>query len=184
MFKNLRKKLKKSEKGVTAVEFALIAAPFFFLIFALIEIMLIFFVQTTLEAGLASEARKIKTGQAQNSSTPISRSEFKTAVCDRMFGMLDCDNRLFVMVEAFGTTVPSGPLARPWDDGVLTPGSNSDEPYATSAAGDMVIVRAYYIWPLITPGFSYALSNYSDTNMGNYNRILVATSAFRNEPFN
>lgn len=184
MFKKLRRNLKKSEKGVTAVEFALVAAPFFFLIFALIEIMAIFFVQTTLEAGLASEARKIKTGQAQTSATPITQADFKKAVCDRMFGMLDCDHRLFVMVQAFGATVPAGPLARPWDDGTLSPGSSADEPFEASGAGDMVIVRAYYIWPLMTPGMTYALSNYSDADLGHYNRILIATSAFRNEPFN
>jgi hypothetical protein len=41
---------------------------------------------------------------------------------------------------------------------------------------------------MLTPGLSNALKNYSDTSeggtLGNYNRILAATSAFRNEPFN
>lgn len=178
------KRIIKKDKGVTAIEFAMIAPIFFFLMFAIMEVMLIFFVNTILEESVAEEARLVRTGQAQSGTSPISQSDFKQAICDKMFGMVDCDTRLFVMVQNFGSTVPSGALATPWDDGVLTIGSSTDEPYETSAAGDFVIVRAYYLWPLITPGLTSALSDYGDSTYGSYNKILVATSAFRNEPFN
>lgn len=177
------RKNRKSKRGATAVEFALIATPFVFMIFALIETMLIFFVQTALEAAVAEEARKIRTGQAQSTTTPITQTQFKANVCTRMMGLADCTNRLFVMVEAF-TTPPAGALPTPWSDGSLVPGSGADEPYQNSAAGDMVIVRSYYVWPLLTPGLSNAMSNYSGGAYGSYNRMLVATAAFRNEPFN
>lgn len=174
-------KILRANKGATAVEFAILAAPFMFLIFALIEIMLVFFMQTTLESAVAIEARKIRTGQAQSSSSPITQTQFKNNICNRLFGMADCGTRLFVSVEDFPT--PPANITNQWSDGNLVVGSSNDEPYQNSASGDMVIVKAYYVWPLFTPGISSALGNFSGGSFGSNNRILVATAAFRNEPF-
>ena len=52
-------------RGQTAVEFALIAAPFFFIIFGLMEICLIFIMSTVLEHAVSDSSREIRTGQAQ-----------------------------------------------------------------------------------------------------------------------
>jgi Flp pilus assembly protein TadG len=176
------KRSRRSRRGATAVEFAMIATPFIGLMFALVEIMMIFFLQTTLEAATADTARTIRTGQAQSTTAPISKAQFKTNVCARMFGFADCTNRLFVMVQAFPDAPTTMPAA-PWADGTLTPGSADDEPYENSAPGQMVVVRAYYVWPLMTPGMSAAFRNFGNATYGADNRVLVATSAFRNEPF-
>ncbi|MBN8649015.1 MAG: pilus assembly protein [Caulobacterales bacterium] len=184
MIKTLIKKSKemaKNRRGSAAVEFAMLIGPFIFMIFALLEIMIIFLMQTTLEAATASEARKIRTGQAQNISAPITQTQFKTNVCAKLHGLADCTNRLFVMVESFAT--PPAGLGSPWADNDLVIGSAADEPWQTSIAGDMVVVRTYYVWPLFAPGVTNALSNFSNGTFGSNNRILVATSAFRNEPF-
>jgi Flp pilus assembly protein TadG len=171
-----------NERGVTAIEFAFVATPFLMLLFGIFEIMMIFFMQTTLEAAIAEEARKIKTGQAQSTSAPITKTQFKANVCARMMGLGNCATRLFVMVEAQPS---SGTLPTPWDDGTLTPGSAADEPYQSTSAGQIVVVRGYYVWKLFTPGLTSAMKNYNDTSgsLGDNNRILGATSAFRNEPF-
>ena len=179
----LRRNLKRrSRRGATAVEFALIATPFFAMLFALMEIMMIFFVQTTLEAAVAEESRLIRTGQAQSTTAPISKAQFKQRVCDKMYGLASCTDRLFVMVQAFNSA-PTAAQTTPWADGSLVPGSAADEPYEASTAGQLVIVRSYYVWPLLTPGLSSVFKNYSSGTLGNSNRMLVATSAFSNEPF-
>ena len=183
-FKKLRqaRSRKYGQKGATAVEFALIATPFLMLLFGIFEVMMIFFVQTTLEAAIAEEARKIKTGQAQSTTAPITQSQFKANVCARMMGLADCSNRLFVMVQNQPTT---GTLPTPYADGVLTPGSAADEPYEATAAEAIVVVRGYYVWPLLTPGLSSAYKNFTPSggSLGSNNRVLAAASAFRNEPF-
>jgi Flp pilus assembly protein TadG len=186
LVKHVRKRQKtRGQKGASAVEFAMVATPFFFLLFGIFETMMIFFVQTTLEAAVAEEARKIRTGQAQSTSNPISKSQFKANVCARLMGLGNCATRLFVQVQNQPST---GTLPNPWADGVLTPGSADDEPYEATAANAIVVVRGYYVWPLLTPGISGAMKNYSDTSnggtLGANNRIIAATSAFRNEPFN
>jgi Flp pilus assembly protein TadG len=184
MVKRLRKRrTTQGKRGSAAVEFAMIATPFIFMLFGIFETMMIFFVQTTLEAAVSEEARKIRTGQAQSLAAPITKEQFKANVCARLMGLGDCSTRLFVQVQ---NQPVSGTLPNPWEDGTLTPGSAADEPYEATAANAIVVVRGYYVWPLFTPGVSNAMRNFSDSGgtLGNYNRIIAATSAFRNEPFN
>jgi Flp pilus assembly protein TadG len=176
----VKKSQKSRQRGVAAVEFALIATPFLMLLFGLFEIMMIFFVQTTLESAVTEESRKIKTGQA-SAGAGITAAAFKAGICTRMMGLVDCTNRLFVMVENQPTT---GALPSP----MTTPSILGAPPYQqNTAAGSIVVVRGFYMWPLMTPGISNALKNTSTTgpnnNLGSTNRMLVATSAFRNEPF-
>jgi Flp pilus assembly protein TadG len=176
-----RKRSKKAQKrGATALEFAIVALPFFMLLFGLFEVMRIFLVQTTLEHAIAEESRKIKTGQA-NAGAGIDAATFKAGVCARMMGIVDCSNRLFVMVENQPTT---GSLPSP----MTTPTVLGAPPYQqNTAAGSIVVVRGFYMLPLITPGLTSAFQNTTSTgpsnNLGPSNRMLVATSAFRNEPF-
>jgi hypothetical protein len=46
-------------------------------------------------------------------------------------------------------------------------------------AGDVVVVRAFYTWPMLTPTVGTTFSN-----MAGGKRLLEASIAFRNEPFN
>jgi Flp pilus assembly protein TadG len=175
-----RKTIQADQRGATAVEFAMVATPFFALIFGLFEIMMVFFTQTTLESAVFEEARKIKTGQA-SAGAGIDAATFKGDICARMVGTVDCANRLFVTVQ---NQPASGSLPTPNDD----PSILSAPPYVqNTAARSIVVVRAFYMWPLMTPGISHALKNTTLTgpsgNLGDNNRLLVATSAFRNEPF-
>ena len=176
----VKKSKKAHQRGTAAIEFAMIATPFLMLLFGLFEIMMIFFVQTTLESAVTEESRKIKTGQA-NAGAGITAAAFKAGVCARMMGLVNCSNRLFVMVENQPTT---GSLPSP----MTNPSLLGSPPYQqNTAAGSIVVVRGFYVWPLMTPGISSAFKNTSTTgpngNLGSTNRMLVATAAFRNEPF-
>jgi Flp pilus assembly protein TadG len=57
----------RDRKGATAVEFAFVAAPFFLLVFAILEIALIFFASAIIEEAVADAARDIRTGELQSS---------------------------------------------------------------------------------------------------------------------
>jgi Flp pilus assembly protein TadG len=178
-FKSISPK-RRNQRGSAAVEFAMVATPFVFLMFALFEIMMVFFVQTTLESAIAEESRKIKTGQA-NAGAGIDAATFKANVCARMMGMVSCADRLFIFVQNQPATGSlTSPLADPniLATPVYTP---------NTAAGSLVVVRGVYMWQLITPGITNALSNTTSSgpssNLGSNNRMMIATSAFRNEPF-
>lgn len=160
----------RRQDGSSAVEFALVAMPFMALLFAIIETALIFFSGQALETAVADASRLILTGQAQTQG--MSQSGFKDAVCARIFGLFDCQNGVYVDVKTF-TSFTNVSMPNPVDSqGNLA--SNFD--YQPGGPGDIVVVRLFYQWPIqmSLPGLS---------NLNGQKRLLVATSAFRNEPF-
>lgn len=159
--------------GATAVEFALVAAPFFALMFAILETGLVFFAGQTLETTAAQASRLILTGQAQNQS--FTQDQFKSALCQRAWNFFDC-NSLMVDVRtandfaSANTSLPVDQNGNLQNNFVYQPGS----------AGDIVIVRVMYQWPVYV---SLLGLNQSLSNMANGQDLMMATVAFRNEPF-
>ena len=51
--------------------------------------------------------------------------------------------------------------------------------FAVGQPADIVLVRGYFTWPLITPVLSAVLDN-----TGSGHRLVTTATAFRNEPYN
>jgi Flp pilus assembly protein TadG len=165
----------RRQDGAVAVEFALILVPFLALMFGIMETALVFFADQTLETAVADSARLIMTGQAQMQN--LTAQTFKDQVCSRIYGLFNCPNGVYVDVEtysSFGSITNTPPLD---NSGRLV---TSNFVYQPGGPGDIVVVRLYYQWPIYVSLMN--LSNLS--NMSNHNRLLVATAAFRNEPYN
>ncbi|MEN9855387.1 MAG: hypothetical protein RL186_1362 [Pseudomonadota bacterium] len=168
------------QRGATAVEFGLIATPFFFLVFAFFEIMLVLFLQVSLDSAVTEESRIIRTGQGA-SGRGIQAAAFRQSICNRLMNVADCNRRLFVLVQSLPEPAR---LPTPEDD----PDLLKKPPFEGKTTGEaLVVVRAYYYYPLFTPGLAYALKNTTSSgprgNLGNKNRLMVSVSIFRNEPF-
>lgn len=162
----------EDNEGATAVEFALIAGPFFFLIFGLLELAIVFIVSTTLEHGINEASREIRTGNLQ--STEGTLQVFQNKVCAELFGLLDCDANLFIDVQVF-ENFGGNQNANPIDaDGNFAPNFQ----FNPGVREDIVVVRAFYEWELITPFISQPLANLSNGNL-----LIQSGIAFRNEPF-
>src|SRR5207237_7595506 len=162
----------RGEDGVAAVEFAMVAAPFLALMFAIMETALVFFASQTLETAVADSARLIMTGQAQNQS--FSQAQFKNAVCAKVGGLFDCQGGLQIDVKtysSFGSVDNSKPLDA---NGNL----KTNFGYQPGTKGDIVVVRLMYQWPTYASLLGFNLSD-----MAGNNRLIMATAAFRNEPF-
>jgi len=168
------RRLARREDGVAAVEFGLVVVPFLAMLFAIIETSLIFFAGQTLETATADASRLIMTGQAQAQS--YSATEFKNAVCSHVFGLFDCQNKLQVDVRTYGyTDFNSAKAAKPIDDkGNLV----NDFGFKPGGPGCIVVARVMYPWPVWVPQLGIKLADLS----GNQ-RLLMATAAFRNEPY-
>ena len=164
----------EDKRGVAAVEFAMIAIPFFFLIFGLLEVCVIFIMSAVLEHGLNEAARGIRTGELQ-SGEDFDYEAFEAIVCAEVFDMFECEGRIQLDVKTFddfSSTNRSLPLDA---DGDLDITGFDFDP---GGRDDIVVVRAFYAWDLITPIMSAPLSNMSDNR-----HLLQATVVFRNEPF-
>jgi Flp pilus assembly protein TadG len=166
---------RRSRDGSSAVEFAMVALPFFFMLFAIMEIGLIFVTDSILENATIETGRLVRTGQAAGSS--LTASQFKTALCAKMSIFSgDCPTRATVDVREitqFRNANPPDPLAngKNFDGSSLT--------YITGQPGSLMLVRVWYAQPLITPFMAQSLSK-----LGNGSAMLTATTTFRNEPYN
>ena len=162
-----------NEDGVTAIEFGLVAVPFFALMFAILETAIIFFAGQLLETAVGDTARLVRTGQAHEDG--MSESAFKTALCSRVFQLFDCENELNVDVRTF-PTFDSIDLSPPVDeDGNLI---TEDFDFQIGEAGDIVVIRALYEWPVFVTMLGNDLGN-----LANGKHLLSATAVFKNEPF-
>jgi len=167
----VRRFLRRKE-GAAAVEFGLVALPFLALLFAILETALIFFVGQTLETAVADSGRLILTGQAQ--SNKYDAAKFKEQVCARIYALIDCEGGLQFDVRTY-SSFANIDTAKPIDsDGKLTLNSR----YEPGGPGQIVVVRLAYQWPV-----HVSLMGYSLADLAGGNRLLLATSAFRNEPF-
>jgi hypothetical protein len=164
----------KDDRGVTAIEFGLVAVPFIALMYAILETALVFFAGQALETAIGNSARLIRTGQAQEDGMTL--SDFRTSICDQVFQLFDCEGGLQLDVRTF-PTFDSIELGSPEvdEDGILV---TDDFDFDIGGAGDIVVVRAYYAWPVFVTTLGNDLSNY-----GNNEHLLIATAAFKNEPF-
>jgi Flp pilus assembly protein TadG len=163
----------KGEDGIAAVEFGIVALPFFALMFAIMETAIIFFASQTLETAVADSARLIMTGQAQQQG--FDQAQFKTAVCSRIMGLFDCNAGLKIDVKTY-SNFSSISTSKPIDaNGNLL----NNFGYQPGAAGDIVVVRLMYEWPIYVS--MLGLNKLSD--LAGNKRLLVATATFRNEPF-
>lgn len=162
------RRLARRQDGAAAVEFAMVAAPFLLLVFAIMETALVFFASQALETAVADSARLIMTGQAQ--SQGFNQDKFKEAVCARVFGLFDCQTGIRVDVKTY-SNFSSINLNPPLDaNGNLL----NDQTYQPGGPRDIVVVRLFYQWPIYVSFLQ---------NMAGNKRLLVATSAFRNEPY-
>ena len=92
--------------------------------------------------------------------------------------MFNCASNLYIDVESTSTSSFSSiSLANPTNaNGTL---NTSGFGYSLGNPGDLVIVRLIYQWPIAGSGLVGALMNPVSPN----NYTLVATVAFRNEPY-
>ena len=163
----------RAQDGAAAVEFSLVAAPFLALMFAIMETALVFFAGQTLETAVADSARLIMTGQAQTQS--FTAAQFKTQVCSKVGGLFDCAGGLQIDVKtysAFGSVDNSPPLDA---NGNL---KTSSFGYTPGGPGDIVVVRLMYQWPVYASLLGFNLGD-----MAGNKRLIMATAAFRNEPY-
>lgn len=163
----------RARSGAAAVEFAFIAAPFLALMFAIMETAFVFFAGQTLEYAVAQSSRLILTGQAQTAG--FDQTAFKNAVCSNITALFDCANKLYISVQNY-SNFSSASTTPPYDgSGQL---DTSKMPYQPGNAGDIVVVSLYYQWPIYVSLLSDNLANQNGNK-----RLLVATAAFRNEPY-
>lgn len=158
-------------RGTAAIEFSIIALPFFLIIFGAFEVGINYMANRMLNNGTDQVARMIRTGQIR--ATTFTEAQFKQELCRKgsMF-MFNCSKLIVDVKEvaSFDTQeIPKNP------DGTL---DDSQMGFAPGGRLTINVVRVYYEWPNFINWAPQGVDEWSGTK-----RLIVGTSAFMNEPY-
>lgn len=164
---------RREREGSAAVEFAIVALPFFFMMFSVLELALVFVLDSVLENATIETGRLVRTGQADAQN--FTAAAFKSNLCGRMsIFSSGCGSKVTIDVRRIpqfnNPNVPD-----PLSGGSFNPNAAA---YDGGGPGDIMLVRAWYQHTLLTPFLAQGLSKLDDGKS-----YLTATTAFRNEPY-
>ena len=170
-------RLRHDDSGATAVEFAIVAGPFFFLIGCIVETGLMLFTEYVLQSSVQEAARLVRTGQAQEGSRDA--GWFKNAVCDTAGVIINCSGDVSVYLRADATFAAlQSALPSYLSVGASYGGSATSSSYDCGAAGEAVALVATYDWD-----FAFPFMNFLGNFRGGEVRRIYGLAIFRNEPF-
>lgn len=174
----------RNDGGAAAVEFALIAIPFFAIIFAIVESALLFWSQQILDTALTDAVRQVYTGQFQRANSASTGTTALDALRNLMCPKDAAGNQLRTTifqcanvkldVRSFAS-FPGGMPDSPILNGAINPSFGQ---YQCPAPGQIALVRAVVEFPVFVK-----LLNPNLANLSNGNRLLMATAAFQTEPY-
>ena len=183
-------RFRRDRRGITAVEFGLVAVPFIGLLAATFETGLVFFNTEGLEAAVQDASRNIMTGAAQTANITTKAAFLSTYVCPAtgpriLPSFIDC-SKLLVDIRT-SSTFTSADLTNDFYTDTTTTS------IAPGVGGNIVIVRVAYPMPVFMPILAGAtnatiganragLVNNVPGNAG-WKHLLLATAVFQNEPF-
>lgn len=174
------RRFRRATDGALAVEFGLIAPLFLGLIFGILEVALTFWSTQILETAVSNAARSIYTGSFQTGTanvTPLDQqkalAKFKDSVCANVAGVFDCKKRVSVDVQRY-TNFSGTTITPPVKNGVY---DTSSYGYNPPGPNEICVVRASLEYPVFVNMFGYS------TGLRSGNRLIMASSTFRTEPF-
>lgn len=170
-FRGLFKFTAHETEGAIAVEFALLALPFFLLTFAVLETASVFIGELTLENAVARVGRTVRTGEVAGAQ--LSSDDLRKRVCQAVPLRINCQ-KLSVDLRSY-SRFSDIPTVIPMKDDALDVGSFT---YEWGTPGQIMALRVFYEWPVHTDLMRTYLSNVPDGN-----HMLVAVDVFKTEPF-
>jgi Flp pilus assembly protein TadG len=170
----------RNERGAAAIEFALVALPFFLFVLGIIGVGLYFFTTNALEHGVEGAARKIRTGEAQKSALTV--GQFKQMVCTEAGSYINCDKlRVLIQHASSWSAITPQACVDGNNDMVQSTGSSNDAISDYSgAASQVVLVTLCYEWDLAQ---SFGFLHLGKSADGSGPAVVQAATAFRTEPY-
>lgn len=187
--RGLIRRFRRDQDGATAVEFALVITPFLALLLTIIETAMLIWTSQALDDAVTQASRTLLTGQstttypAADGATANTR-KFRDAVCANGLGFFDC-SKVQIDVRSYGSfaaaqagTSGSNPIS----GGAL---NTSGFGYNPAGPGQIIVVRAVLEYKLILPQWSVMTAQWTSplANIGSGRRAIVASTAFKSEPF-
>jgi Flp pilus assembly protein TadG len=171
-------------RGATAVEFALIALPFFVLVIGIITVGMQYLTSHSLALGVDVASRELRTGEAQKDGITV--GQFRQAVCNAAGAMIACDERLVIHIKSRPTFAELMPITPCLTNGRLTPPEGDLSDGIRTRSGDAstaVVVSACYEWDAGFGPWQVIWNLLTSERVDRGKPIISAATAFRSEPF-
>ena len=169
---SLLPRLLSERRGGATIEFAICGTAFIGLLVATLQIVLVFFVQQTIQTAAENVARRVLTGQITTLNT--NQAQFKAAACAQLPSYMSC-SKLFVDVRNandFGQ-IDTSTIALTYD---AAGNINNSWQYSPGSPGSIVILRLLYMWPISSAPLGFNIGNQS-----NGSRLVIGTMVFKSE---
>ncbi len=183
--RKLHQRFVRDQRGVSAIEFGMLAIPFFGVLMGIFMNSYVLFSQTSLDYAAYHAARQVMTGQIQNNSTIVDAKSFTQQVMcgatSNLPSYMDC-NKLQVDMRVLPNFASSNPAA------IFAPGGTQQ--FCPGSGSSYVMLSLNYplptLFPLLTGWVTnVGLSTASTTvdSSGHPVRMLESSIVLRNEPF-
>ncbi|MBY5609965.1 TadE/TadG family type IV pilus assembly protein [Rhizobium leguminosarum] len=186
--------LARSRDGAAAIEFALLAIPYFLVIFAILETFVAFAAEELVSNAVDTMSRRMRTGQITYNlgrTTDMNEAQFRQAFCDEVSILIRCSatevatpSKLYLDVQTFSTfsaiptTIPKVSTDKYADI------NTAAFKYAPGGAGTINMVRAYYRWEIITDLVRPYITTIRPSGGSMPSQyLIVGTAAFQNEQY-
>ncbi|KQM94076.1 hypothetical protein ASE70_11825 [Sphingomonas sp. Leaf22] len=169
----IARRLFADKRGAATIEFSLCAAGFLALLIGTLQVAVVFFVQNVVQTAAEKAAREVLTGQIPSGTT---QDQFRLRTCGNLPPFLTCSN-LYVDVRKLSDLSAVGSV----DAGVSVNAAGQvvdATRFELGGAGDIVVLRLLYNWPIGTAPLGLKLSNQDGDT-----RLIVGTMAFKAEPY-
>ncbi len=162
----------QDQSGATAVEFAILAAPFIITIGLSLFFGYIYVMTISLDDAIGEAGRQIRVGKVEAGN--ITKSSFKSMICDDVvFSKADCLNNLVVNVHS-APDLKDVVQDKPFSNGLP---DKTKEKFDPGEGSDYVIVSAYM------PATEFITLLNAFKSLPKKELILTSRTVFRNEPF-
>ncbi len=169
-----------SDSGATAIEFALVAFPFFAVLGIIMETGSMMFVEYGLQSGVQEASRQARTGQAQGAGMTV--AQYKTLICQNAALVTQCGTSITVYANSYSSwaqlraSVPSFINIGVKDDGTQNPVA-----YKLGQPSCPSVLIATYDWNFMMPMMNY-MGRLGNIQNGAARR-LVGFAMFQTEPY-
>ena len=190
----LLRRMGRSRDGAAAIEFAILAIPYFLIVFAIVETFVAFAAEQLITNAVNTVSRDLRTGAiTANMARPTDkdRTEFRRVFCGEISILIRCSeseianpDKLYLDVRSFSAfkDIPNViPRASNADFADIDPSSFG---YAPGGPESINIVRAYYRWQITTDLVRPFITTIrpEDGSMPT-DFLIFATTAFQNENY-
>jgi Flp pilus assembly protein TadG len=183
----------RSKDGAAAIEFALLAIPYFIIVFAIIETFVAFAAEQLVGNAVDTMSRKLRTGAItvnHNPATDMDRTQFRQAFCNEISILIQCSasevatpNKLWIDVRTFASFSLMATMAPGIPKTAAGDLNTASMAYAPGGASTPNMLRAYYKWSVITDLVRPYVTNMQPTDGTQSYYLIAQGSVFQTEDY-